>query len=72
MLDTGPGPTQERGDQVRMVRPGEPWVARTGVEHWHGASPSEDRLQMTIHEGDVTWLEPVQDTEYLASRKSFR
>ena len=52
---------------VRLVRPGEPWFTKAGVEHWHGASPSEDMLQLTIYEGTVNWLGPVSDKEYLAA-----
>ena len=39
--------------------------ASTGfrVEHWHGAAPDQDMLQLTIYEGTVKWLEPVTDTE---------
>jgi len=39
--------------------PGQPWWTAAGVEHWHGASPTEDALQLTIYEGDVKWLEPA-------------
>lgn len=67
MVETGSGLTQERGGPVRVVRPGEPWFTKAGVEHWHGAAPTEDMLQLTIYEGDVKWLEPVQDKEYLAT-----
>ena len=47
--------------------PGEPWFTAEGVEHWHGAAPDEDALQLTIYEGSVEWLEPVQDEEYLVT-----
>ena len=67
MVEQGSGVTQERGGPVRLVRPGEPWFTKAGVEHWHGASPSEDMLQLTIYEGTVNWLGPVSDKEYLAA-----
>jgi quercetin dioxygenase-like cupin family protein len=44
--------------------PGQPWWTAAGVEHWHGASPDEDALQLTIYEGTVNWLEPVTDAQY--------
>ncbi len=69
MVETGSGLTQERGGGVRVVKPGEPWFTKAGIEHWHGASPTEDMLQLTIYEGDVKWLEPVEDKEYLAPPK---
>lgn len=69
MVESGAGLTQERGAQLRVVRPGEPWFTKAGVEHWHGATPTEDMVQLTIYEGDVKWLEPVEDKEYLAGAK---
>ncbi len=47
--------------------PGEPWWTPAGVEHWHGAAPDEDALQLTIYEGTVDWLEGVPDDVYLAT-----
>ena len=47
--------------------PGQPWWTAAGVEHWHGAAPDQDALQLTIYEGDVKWLEPVTDQQYLAA-----
>jgi quercetin dioxygenase-like cupin family protein len=69
MVEEGSGLTQERGGQVRVVLPGQPWFTKAGVEHWHGASPTEDMLQLTIYEGDVKWLEPVTDEAYRAAPK---
>jgi quercetin dioxygenase-like cupin family protein len=66
MVEEGSGLTQERGGPLRAVRPGQPWFTKAGVEHWHGASPTEDMLQLTIYEGTVKWLGPVSDAEYLA------
>lgn len=67
MVEEGSGLTQERGGPLRRVRPGEPWFTKGGVEHWHGASPTEDVLQLTIYEGGVSWLGPVSDVEYRAT-----
>ena len=69
MLEEGAGRTQVRGGPVMETRPGQPWWTAAGVEHWHGAAPDQDALQLTIYEGDVKWLEPVQDKEYLAAPK---
>ncbi len=66
MVEEGKGLTQVRGQAVREVLPGEPWFTKAGVEHWHGAAPDTDMLQLTIYEGNVNWLEPVTDKEYLA------
>ena len=64
MVEEGSGRTQVRGGPVLEMQPGEPWFTGSGVEHWHGASPDEDALQMTIYEGTVEWLDPVTDEQY--------
>ncbi|HEY1911448.1 MAG TPA: cupin domain-containing protein [Vicinamibacterales bacterium] len=66
MLEEGRGRTQVRGGPVMETLPGQPWWTAAGVEHWHGAAPDEDALQLTIYEGAVKWLEPVTDQQYLA------
>ena len=67
MVEEGKGRTQVRGGPVIEIMPGEPWFTAAGVEHWHGAAPDEDALQMTIYEGTVDWLESVPDEQYLAT-----
>ena len=32
-------------------------------------APGEDALQLTIYEGDVKWLEPVTDQQYMTAPK---
>lgn len=66
MIEQGKGRAQVRGDAVHEMLPGQPWWTAAGVEHWHGAAPDQDALQLTIYEGTVNWLEPVSDKEYLA------
>ncbi|NQV69740.1 MAG: cupin domain-containing protein [Pseudohongiella sp.] len=67
MVEEGRGLTQDRGGPLLEMHPGEPWWTPSGREHWHGAFPSEDVLQMTIYEGDVEWLEGVSDAVYNAT-----
>ncbi|MED5198914.1 MAG: cupin domain-containing protein, partial [Gemmatimonadota bacterium] len=67
MVEEGEGRHQVRGGPVVAKGPGEPWFTAAEVEHWHGAAPDEDALQLTIYEGSVEWLEPVQDEEYLVT-----
>ena len=67
MLEEGEGRHQVRGGPVVAKGPGEPWFTAAGVEHWHGAAPDQDALQLTIYEGTVEWLEPVQDEAYLVT-----
>ena len=67
MIEEGKGRTQARGGPVIETVPGQPWWTAAGVEHWHGAAPDQDALQLTIYEGDVKWLEPVTDQQYQAA-----
>jgi quercetin dioxygenase-like cupin family protein len=69
MIEEGLGHTQVRGQSIQEMKPGQPWWTAAGIEHWHGASPDQDALQLTIYEGDVKWLEPVTDQQYLAPAK---
>lgn len=64
MVEQGKARTQVRGGPVLEMLPGQPWFTAAGVEHWHGAAPDQDVLQLTIYEGTVKWLEPVGDKEY--------
>ena len=66
MLESGRGLTQVRGQPVYEMRPFEPWYTAAGVEHWHGAHPEEEAVQLTIYGGTLNWLEPVEDAAYRA------
>ncbi|MEX0903701.1 MAG: cupin domain-containing protein [Pseudohongiellaceae bacterium] len=67
MVEEGRGLTQDRDGPLLEMHPGEPWWTPAGREHWHGAHPEEDVLQLTIYEGDVNWMEPVTDEVYTAT-----
>ena len=67
MVEEGRGRTQERNGPLLEMGPGQPWFTKAGVEHWHGAAPTQDVQQLTIYEGDVNWLEPVTDAVYKAA-----
>jgi quercetin dioxygenase-like cupin family protein len=67
MIEEGKGRHQVRGGKVEETVPGKPWWTPANVEHWHGAAPDEDALQLTIYEGSVNWLEAVSDKDYLAA-----
>ena len=69
MIEEGKGRTQERSGPLLEMTPGTPWFTKAGVEHWHGAAPDQDVVQLTIYEGDVKWLEPVTDAVYKAAPK---
>ncbi len=64
MIEEGEGRTQVRGGKVQAMKPGQPWWTAANVEHWHGAAPDQDALQLTIYEGQVKWLEAVTDAQY--------
>ena len=69
MIEEGKGRTQERGGPLLEMTPGAPWHTKAGVEHWHGADPAQDVVQLTIYEGEVKWLEPVTDAVYKQHRR---
>jgi quercetin dioxygenase-like cupin family protein len=69
MIEEGLGRTQDRNGPLLEMLPGVPRYTKAGVEHWHGAAPDQDSVQLTIYEGEVKWLEPVTDAVYKASPK---
>ena len=64
MIEEGEGRHQVRGGPVVAKGPGDAWFTAAGIEHWHGAAPDQDALQLTIYEGGVEWLDPVSDEAY--------
>ena len=68
MIEEGIGLHQIRGRASEEFQPGEPFWTPSGVEHWHGAHPDVDALQLTIYEGTVNWLEPTTDEQYAGVR----
>lgn len=67
MLEEGLGRTQDRNGPLLEMLPGVPRYTKAGIEHWHGAAPDQDSVQLTIYEGEVKWLEPVTDAVYQAT-----
>lgn len=68
----GVGRVQKRGERMRDLHLGDIEFALPGVEHWHGASPSEGARY--IHQGlridggsGVFWLEEVSQDDYLGN-----
>ena len=67
--EEGRGRTQERGGEIiELVPGGSPVFAPAGLVHWHGASPDEYVVQLTIlgggDGGPTSWLDPVSEEEY--------
>lgn len=68
MIEEGIGLHQIRGRAIEEFHPEEPFWTPAGVEHWHGAHPDVDALQLTIYEGSVNWLDATTDEQYTGVR----
>lgn len=66
LIEEGVGLVQERGEPVRVLRPGEPFYTKANVWHWHGAVPDQKTVQLTFYGGTIEWGEEVTDAEYRA------
>jgi len=69
MVEEGVGLHQIRGQEIEAREPGEAWWTDSGVEHWHGAHPDQDVVQLTIYSGEVDWMDPVTDDQYMAPQE---
>jgi len=71
MIEEGRGRHQVRGGPIQEMLPGQPWFTPAGVEHWHGAAPDQEALQLTIMRTDTASPSQerrstaVTDEEYL-------
>ena len=68
MIEEGIGLHQIRGRTIEEFHPGEPFWTPVGIEHWHGAHPDVDALQLTIYQGTVNWLDATTDEQYNGAR----
>lgn len=66
LIEEGVGLVQERGEPVRVLRPGEPYYTKANVWHWHGAVPDQKAVQLTFYGGTIEWGEEVTDAQYRA------
>lgn len=68
LITEGVGYYQEKGQPVRLLHKGDVIKALPGVEHWHGASPTQAMTHISLNvnteKGIVTWRKPVTDQEY--------
>lgn len=63
---------QERGDEIKVLKPGDAIYTAPGVGHWHGATPDSFMEHLAIVESagpdssepTATWGEHVTDEEY--------
>lgn len=65
-VQEGRARVQTRGGPMKELGPGEVDYAPPGVEHWHGAAPTEPLLQLGVvpFGGGIKFLEPVTDAQY--------
>ena len=69
MIEEGIGLHQTRRGVIEEILPGKPWFTGSDIEHWHGAHPDVDALQLIVDGGSVDWLDPVTDAQYTGPRK---
>ncbi len=67
--EEGRGRTQARdGEIIELVPGARPVFAPGGLVHWHGASPDEHVVQLTVlgggDGGPTSWFGPVTEEEY--------
>ena len=65
-VQEGRARVQRRGELMKELGPGEVDYAAPGVEHWHGAAPTEPLIQLGVvpFGGGIKFLEPVTDAQY--------
>ena len=68
LVTAGRGYYQEWGKPAQELKPGDVVNIKTGVKHWHGASPNSWFQHLAIEvPGEGTsneWLEPVDSKDY--------
>ena len=68
---SGIGLTQQEGQPVQIIRPGDVVMCPPGVKHWHGAAPESAMTHLAItgniNGKTVDWMEKVTDEQYHAS-----
>ena len=67
LVTEGFGYTQEWGKEIVALYPGDVVWCPPGIKHWHGASPKASMSHIAVSEASeagVTWLEPVDETQY--------
>ena len=65
-VESGRARVQERGGTLHELATGESHYTGN-VEHWHGATPDTQFLQVALSRGDAdetVWLEHVTDAQY--------
>ena len=67
---SGVGLTQQWGNPVQVIRPGDVVSCPPGVKHWHGAAATTAMTHLAVtgnQDGrNVNWMEKVSDEQYNA------
>jgi quercetin dioxygenase-like cupin family protein len=65
LVEKGRMRTQKRGQSVRDLGVGDSDYTPPNMQHWHGATPGEELVQINVgFSGGAKWLEAVTDAEY--------
>jgi quercetin dioxygenase-like cupin family protein len=71
IVTAGKGWVQQEGSEKQEIRQGDVVWTPPGVEHWHGATATDQLTHVAIQEElngkNVEWLEKVSDEQYRAS-----
>lgn len=72
IVTAGRGFVQKDGEAAQVIQAGDVvWIA-ANEKHWHGAAKDTMMSHFAIQEAQdgevVTWLEPVNDSDYLAEQ----
>ncbi|TKC01547.1 cupin domain-containing protein [Pedobacter cryotolerans] len=65
---SGEGYYQEEGSTKKILKKGDVVKCPSNIAHWHGASATEDFIQVAItgrEKGPTEWIKDVSDEEYL-------
>ncbi|MCU5774840.1 cupin domain-containing protein [Erwiniaceae bacterium BAC15a-03b] len=70
IVTSGVGLTQQAGQPVQIIRPGDVVLCPPGVKHWHGAAPDSAMTHLAVSGvvagNSVKWMEKVTDEQYYA------
>ncbi|XTZ39893.1 (R)-mandelonitrile lyase [Salmonella enterica] len=70
IVTAGVGLTQQEGQPIQSIRPGDVVICPAGIKHWHGATPGSAMTHLAItgivDGNSVNWMEKVTDEQYYA------
>ncbi|NMP28955.1 cupin domain-containing protein [Rahnella sp. SAP-1] len=70
VVTSGVGLTQQQGQPVKIIHPGDVVIYPPGVKHWHGAAPDSAMTHLAVTGmvagKSVEWMEKVSDEQYNA------